>query len=118
MTKAKETIATTLEQHWSAEYDVTKSQFQCKCGAPLNEDMPAIELRAHLVEQLLAAAASPQVTTPDELAALPDRTVVRGAAGTVANLVGGSAYFFGYEASVSRQLLDLPVTILQLGSEG
>ncbi|WP_409017051.1 hypothetical protein [Arthrobacter sp. MP_2.3] len=38
--------------------------------------------------------------------------VVRTAAGTIANLVSGRAYCFGYEASAPASTLALPVTVL------
>jgi CDGSH-type Zn-finger protein len=117
MTTARKRITAILDQHKDMAYDGPKRQWQCRCGVPLSEDTPAIDHRAHLIEQLLAATKNPQVNTTAELEALPDRTVVQSAAGTIANLVGDSAFFFGYEASVSRRMLDLPVTVLQLGTE-
>lgn len=52
------------------------------------------------------------ITTAEELDALHDRSVVSTSAGTIANLVGDAAYFFGYEVSASRSILSLPATVL------
>ena len=111
MTTAKDAIATTMDIHrWG-------SKWACNCGVPLDEDMPYITHRAHVVDELVKVTASQQATTAAELAELPDRTVIRSAAGTIACLNGDSAYFFGFETSVARNLLELPVTILQLGTD-
>lgn len=52
------------------------------------------------------------ITTAEELDALPDMSVVRTSAGTIANIVGHDAYFFGYEKSAHRGVLALPATVL------
>ena len=110
MTASRDKVSATLDTHRRG------SRWACNCGFALDEDMPYITHQSHLVDELVKATASEQVTTEAELDALPDRTIVRSAAGTVANLVGPRAYFFGYEAAVSRRLLELPVTILQHGA--
>lgn len=51
------------------------------------------------------------ITTREELAEA-HMVVVRTAAGTIANLVNGKAYCFGYEASARVETLALPVTVL------
>lgn len=53
-----------------------------------------------------------QVTTPEALDALPDRTVVLTKAGSIVNIVGDRVYVFGYEASAPRRTLALPATVL------
>lgn len=116
MTTTKDAIITTLDRHNDIRFDGPKRQWQCICGVPLSDDMPRIGQRAHLVSELLATTMRPEVTTADELAALPDMTVVLTAAGTIANLVGDRAYFFGYDASVSRSVLALPATVLRPGA--
>lgn len=112
MTKTNEAIATTLEKHssWRAH---SRESWTCACGYPLSADTPAIDHRAHLIAELVQANVHEQVTTTAELDALPDRTIVRSAAGTVANLAGDQAYFFGHESSVPRRMLELPLIILQ-----
>lgn len=51
------------------------------------------------------------ITTAEELDAL-QMVVVRTSAGTIANIVNGRAYCFGYEASAPIGSLTLPVTVL------
>lgn len=56
------------------------------------------------------------VTTVEELLALPAMTVVRSAAGSIVNIVGGEAYFFGYETTAPATTLALPATVLHEGA--
>ncbi len=67
-----------------------------------------------IAEEILAAGyrKPSTITTIEELQALPDMTVVRTSAGTIANLVRGDAYFFGYEKTAKATVLSLPVTVL------
>jgi hypothetical protein len=51
------------------------------------------------------------IDSVEELETL-QRVVVHSAADTVANIVDGRAYFFGYEHSVAAATLALPVTVL------
>ncbi len=69
------------------------------------------------VERILAAGYRKlrTITTVEELDALPDMTVVRSKAGTIANIVGDRAYVFGFEGSAPRVSLALPATILHEG---
>lgn len=52
------------------------------------------------------------VSTAEELEALPEGTVVRSAAGTIASLEHGQAFLFGSGGSVPRRLLELPLIVL------
>lgn len=70
---------------------------------------------ADTVLSVIEALQPRSVTTMDELLALPDMSVVRSRAGTIANIVGGQAYFFGFEKPAPIKLLALPVTVLQEG---
>lgn len=55
------------------------------------------------------------VTTVEELREL-HMVVVRTAAGTIANIVSGKAYCFGYEQSAPLEALALPATVLHEGT--
>jgi len=59
----------------------------------------------------LKAAQPRTITTREELGSA-QMVVVRTDAGTIANLVNGRAYCFGYESSVPVDTLALPVTVL------
>lgn len=52
------------------------------------------------------------IHTSEELAALPDMSVVRSSAGSIANIILGRAYFFGAELDTSMDVLALPLTVL------
>jgi len=54
------------------------------------------------------------ITTVAELDAL-HMVVVRTAAGTIANVINGRAYCFGYEGSAPASSLALPATVLHEG---
>lgn len=68
---------------------------------------------SHIADSILAAGYRKLrvVTKPEELDKL-HMVVVRTEAGTIANIVGGRAYCFGYEQSAPVGALALPVTIL------
>lgn len=55
------------------------------------------------------------ITTVEELLALPSLTVVRSAAGSIANIVGDEAFFFGYEVTAPVTALALPATVIHKG---
>lgn len=75
---------------------------------------PGSVYAARIADAILAAGyRKPRtITTPEELDALADRTVVRTAAGSIVNIVGDRAYIFGYESSAPRRTLGLPATVL------
>jgi len=61
---------------------------------------------------LAAGYSKPRTITTAEELAEAHMVVVRTEAGTIANLVNGRAYCFGYEASAPVATLALPVTVL------
>lgn len=52
------------------------------------------------------------IHTEEGRAALKDMTVVRSAAGTIANVFSGRAYFFGAEQDTPVDVLALPLVVL------
>ena len=70
------------------------------------------------VERILNAGWAKQrtITAAEELDEL-HMVVVRTAAGTIANVVNGRAYCFGYEGSAPARSLALPATVLHEGQK-
>lgn len=66
---------------------------------------------ADTVLGLIEARKPRTITTVEELEHL-QMVVVRTTAGSIANVVDGRAYFFGYEASAPVGSLSLPATVL------
>ena len=92
----------------------------CSCGAamqPQEAQWEMANLAAHQSDVLLAAGwVKPRtITTVEELLALPSLTVVRSAAGSIVNIVGDEAFFFGYEVTAPVTTLALPATVLHEG---
>lgn len=69
---------------------------------------------AGMAEAILAAGYwKPRtITTEEERASLPDMSVVRSSAGSIANVVQGRAYFFGFEHGLDAKMLALPLDVL------
>ena len=114
-TTARDTITATIDQHrWG-------SKWACNCGLPLDEDMPYITHRAHLVDELVAAIANPQVTTVEELDALPVGSVVRSANGVWQKDPdddGISPWVApGSQRLYAARWVMLPATVVALGSD-
>lgn len=75
----------------------------------------AYVIRADLAAEAVVAAGyiKPRViTTDEEREQLPNSSVVRSDAGSIANIQDGKAYFFGFEHPVDAKMLALPITIL------
>lgn len=106
-----------LTAHEFRGFDHDCGELHCKCGRslePSEADPDSREPHAAHVAQALANAGyrKPRTITDwAELAGL-NMGVVRTSAGTIANIVDGRAYFFGYETSASVGGLGLPAVVL------
>ncbi|MDI2019718.1 hypothetical protein [Paenarthrobacter nicotinovorans] len=82
-------------------------------GLPGEVRMP--RLAVNMLLDQIAELTPRTITTVEELLALPSLTVVRSAAGSIVNIVGDEAFFFGYEITAPVTTLALPITVLQEG---
>lgn len=97
--KARDELATLIAKHHDKFFGLEYAE-------PATQDI-------QLAEELISDGWAKPRTITDwaELAEL-HMVVVRTEAGSIANIVNGRAYFFGYEASTPIGSLSLPATVL------
>jgi len=116
MTTARDTITETMDVHrWG-------SMMSCHCGAPIDEDMPYISHRAHVIDELVNALAPQRITAVEELDELPVGSVVRSANGVWQKDPDDDGInpwtAPGSQRLYAARWVMLPAEVLALGSEG
>jgi len=106
-----------LTAHAFRGFDGDDGELHCQCGRSLEPSEADPDSHAphtaHVAQELTDAGYGKRRTITDwaELAKL-QCGVVRTTAGTIANIVDGRAYFFGYETSAPVGGLALPAVVL------